>query len=68
MTDRYILDLSSPESRSELRCGEKGADLDVLAGEAFPVPEGFVVTTDAFLVLSCKAGAVVDSPETADCR
>ena len=56
MTDRYILDLSSPESRSELRCGEKGADLAVLAGEAFPVPEGFVVTTDAFSSFLAKPG------------
>ena len=46
-----VVDLRSTEARSRTRCGGKGAGIATLAGEAMPVPEGFVVTTDAFAVL-----------------
>lgn len=46
-----VVDLRSAEARSRTRCGGKGASLAALIGEAMPVPEGFVVTTDAFSAL-----------------
>jgi len=43
-----IVDLRSPEARSRTLCGGKGAELAALIGDDMPVPDGFVVTTDAF--------------------
>ena len=49
MTETQVLDLRSPASGSQGLSGSKGAALATLVGNAMPVPEGFVVTTDAFL-------------------
>ena len=43
-----VADLSSPDARSRTLCGGKGAELAALMGAQMPVPDGFVVTTDAF--------------------
>ena len=43
-----IVELSSPEARSRTLCGGKGAELAALLGGEMPVPDGFVVTTEAF--------------------
>jgi pyruvate,water dikinase len=43
-----IVELSSPEARSRTLCGGKGAELAALLGDEMPVPDGFVVTTEAF--------------------
>ena len=43
-----LVDLRAPEATSRALCGGKGAELARLIGESLPVPDGFVVTTDAF--------------------
>ncbi len=43
-----LVDLRSTEATSRALCGGKGAELARLVGHSLPVPEGFVVTTDAF--------------------
>ncbi|TFH32174.1 MAG: hypothetical protein E4H00_01970, partial [Myxococcales bacterium] len=43
-----LVDLRSPEATSRELCGGKGAELARLMGDSLPVPDGFVVTTDAF--------------------
>jgi len=43
-----IVELRSPEARSRSLCGGKGAELAALLGDEMPVPDGFVVTTEAF--------------------
>ncbi len=43
-----VVDLRSPKARSRALCGGKGAELAALIRDEMPVPEGFVVTTDAF--------------------
>lgn len=48
MTRNIIVDLRSPSARSSLRCGNEGAWLARLISEGFRVPDGFVVTADAF--------------------
>jgi rifampicin phosphotransferase len=45
--DKYILTFSSPEATLE-RVGGKGANLAILTRANFPVPTGFLVTTDAY--------------------
>jgi phosphohistidine swiveling domain-containing protein len=68
-----LVDLRSPEATSRELCGGKGAELARLMGDALPVPEGFVVTTDAFswfvethgLTLSCSELRAADSERSA---
>jgi pyruvate,water dikinase len=43
-----IRTLDDEEARNVARCGGKAATLAKLRAEGLPVPEGFVVTTDAF--------------------
>ncbi len=43
-----VVDLRSPEARSRALCGGKGAELAELIGAGMPVPNGIVVTTQAF--------------------
>jgi pyruvate,water dikinase len=43
-----VADLRSPEARSRALCGGKGAELAALIAAGMPVPDGFVITTDAF--------------------
>jgi pyruvate,water dikinase len=43
-----VLALSDDRARVASRTGGKGANLALLAGAGFPVPDGFVVTTDAY--------------------
>lgn len=45
----YILPLAGLSRSDTARVGAKAANLGELAGTGFPVPDGFVVTTDAFV-------------------
>jgi len=43
-----LIDLRSPDAQSRALCGCKGAELAALLDADLPVPDGFVVTTEAF--------------------
>jgi hypothetical protein len=47
VTEPWILPLDSPGAPVEV-AGGKGANLARLAGQGFPVPPGFLLTTDAY--------------------
>ncbi|RLB45148.1 MAG: hypothetical protein DRH23_14875, partial [Deltaproteobacteria bacterium] len=51
-----VVDLRSPKARSRALCGGKGAELAALIRDGMPVPEGFVVTTDAFSSFLAEQG------------
>lgn len=52
MNTRLILRLDDPAALDAHRTGGKGASLARLLQAGFPVPEGFVVTTDAFRAIA----------------
>jgi len=45
--------------------GGKAANLGELVAKGFPVPDGFVLTTDAYQAAAAEAGVVVSRPEEA---
>ena len=48
MVDSDVIQLADERGRDASRTGGKGANLAALAAAGFPVPGGFVVTTDAY--------------------
>jgi phosphohistidine swiveling domain-containing protein len=48
-TSRYLLSLDDPECADPRRAGAKAAVLASLSQDGFDVPEGFVLTTEAYL-------------------
>lgn len=69
-----LVDLRSAGATSRALCGGKGAELARLTRNSLPVPDGFVVTTDAFssfveaqgLTPSCAELRTADSERSAD--
>jgi len=66
VSGRLVAPLSALGARDVSRAGGKGANLGELIGAGFPVPDGFVITTDAYVVAAYEAG--VDPSDTADAR
>jgi rifampicin phosphotransferase len=49
-SSRYLLSLDDPACAESARAGEKAATLATLVAAGFPVPQGIVLTTEAFRV------------------
>ncbi|GAA1200973.1 PEP/pyruvate-binding domain-containing protein [Pseudonocardia alaniniphila] len=54
--NELVVDLHHLGSRELSRAGGKGANLGELIGTGFPVPPGFVVTTEAYSQVAAAAG------------
>ncbi|GGS28389.1 phosphoenolpyruvate synthase [Actinokineospora fastidiosa] len=61
---RWVSTLSEVDSEDVATVGGKGANLGELMAAGFPVPDGFVVTADAFRRSMVDAGVRVDDPDT----
>jgi pyruvate,water dikinase len=55
-TNELVVDLHRLDSRALSRAGGKAANLGELIGTGFPVPPGFVVTTEAYSQVAAAAG------------
>lgn len=66
MTQQLVVPLSALSARDLPIAGGKGANLGELIRAGFPVPEGFVITTDAYL--AAASAAAVDSKDPAAAR
>ena len=66
MSPRFVVPLSALGARDLLIAGGKGANLGELIHAGFPVPDGFVITTDAYVAAASAAG--VDPKDTAGAR
>ncbi|MDQ4500708.1 PEP/pyruvate-binding domain-containing protein [Sinomonas sp. ASV322] len=62
---RLIVDLRDPSSGSVALAGGKAANLGELTRAGFPVPDGFVLTTEAYRIAALQADANPDSPASA---
>jgi pyruvate,water dikinase len=54
--NELVVDLHRLDSRARSRAGGKAANLGELIGTGFPVPPGFVVTTEAYSQVAAAAG------------
>jgi phosphohistidine swiveling domain-containing protein len=63
---RLVVPLSALGAHDLLIAGGKGANLGELIHAGFPVPDGFVITTDAYVAAASAAG--VDPKEAAGAR
>ncbi len=66
MSGRLVVPLSELGARDLPRAGGKGANLGELIHAGFPVPDGFVITTEAYLAAASAAG--IDPSDPADAR
>ena len=55
MTQRLVVPLSALGAQDLPIAGGKGANLGELIHAGFPVPDGFVITTDAYLAAASAA-------------
>jgi phosphohistidine swiveling domain-containing protein len=62
---RYIQSLDSLHASDVAVAGGKGANLGELIAAGFPVPEGFVLTTEAYLLAAREASVHPTDPEAA---
>src|SRR5438093_1579239 len=62
---RYIQSLSSIRASDGEDAGGKGANLGELIAAGFPVPDGFVVTTGAYVLAAREAAVDPSDPATA---
>jgi rifampicin phosphotransferase len=68
MSERLVLPLSSLGARDLMVAGGKGANLGELIHAGFPVPAGFVITTDAYVLAAQAAGVDPNHPLGARAR
>ncbi|TME89325.1 MAG: phosphoenolpyruvate synthase [Chloroflexi bacterium] len=66
MSGRLVASLSALGARDIVVAGGKGANLGELIRAGFPVPDGFVITTDAYVDAASAAG--VDPRDPVDAR
>lgn len=66
MSGRLVVPLSALGARDLPLAGGKGANLGELIRAGFPVPDGFVITTEAYVAAASAAG--VDPSDPADAR
>ena len=66
MSRRLVVPLSALGARDLPLAGGKGANLGELIHAGFPVPDGFVITTEAYVAAASAAG--VDPGDPADAR
>lgn len=67
-TSRYLLSLSDPECSDPRRAGAKAAVLATLSQAGFEIPEGQVLTTDAFVAAGGATGELPEAVERAILR
>ena len=60
---RWVIDLSDVGAADVGAAGGKGANLGELVSAGFAVPDGFVVTADAFAASMAASGVRVEDPE-----
>ena len=65
MKERLVAPLSSLGAHDLPVAGGKGANLGELIHAGFPVPEGFVITTDAYVAAASAAGVDPKDPAAA---
>jgi phosphohistidine swiveling domain-containing protein len=66
VTARFVVPLSSLDAHDLPIAGGKGANLGELIQAGFPVPEGFVITTEAYV--AAASAAAVDPSDAAGAR
>ena len=68
MTQRLVVPLSALSERDLPIAGGKGANLGELVRAGFPVPDGFVITTDAYVAAASAAAIEPTDPAAARSR
>jgi pyruvate,water dikinase len=68
MSGRLVVPLAALGARDLPIAGGKGANLGELMRAGFPVPDGFVITTDAYVAAASAAGVDPEDPAGARAR